>query len=144
MPYGIRIFLFAAALILFTRPFSPPVFAILDSESMDCLGCHDAIFASDAPVEFCPLPECPHPVGVDYISAAFRNPSLVPPNLLNPAIRLPGGILGCGACHIPFDDRHLDAAAARKLAKNSIPPAPDPMLVTDNRRSELCLSCHLK
>lgn len=115
----------------------------LDRESLDCLSCHDAVIASDVIMRVCGgLPECDHPVGVDYFFVSARNPSLRAPSNLIPEIRLIGGVqIGCGTCHVPYSPiNHL----ALSVQRRSYPAVPDPTLVMENRKSELCLGCHLK
>lgn len=109
----------------------------LDPESDHCIRCH----REQVPIQFCPLVDCDHPIGIDYFAASAGNPSLRPPAALSPFIRLPGGRIGCPTCHVPyFPENHSLLAAQRP----QYPAIPDPMLVIDNRLSQLCFSCHIK
>lgn len=114
----------------------------LDTESQNCLSCHDASVATDVTLQVCSEPDCDHPIGVNYVWAATQNAGLRDPILLNPNIRLvDGGSIGCGTCHVPYNSGD-HAALSNQRAQ--YPDIPDPMLVIDNRRSELCLACHIK
>ncbi|MCL4537222.1 MAG: cytochrome c3 family protein, partial [Nitrospirae bacterium] len=64
-----------------------------------------------------------HPIGTDYMKA-YRKGRLKHPSSINPAIRLFNGRLGCGSCHNMYsrEKKHL---------------------VTSNKGSALCLSCHI-
>ena len=64
-----------------------------------------------------------HPVGVDYAYAQTTSETLKPALLLDAALRLENGKVGCVSCHDAFS----------RLAGQ---------LVVDNRGSALCLSCH--
>ena len=60
---------------------------------------------------------------------------------LDPAIRLIDGRIGCGTCHVPYTEANHQTLSNERSA---FPSVPDPLLVMDNRRSELCLECHIK
>lgn len=134
---------FAAAFLALGSP--EPASAIpsyLDTESQNCLSCHDASVATDVTLQVCSEPDCDHPIGVNYVWASSQNPGLRAPILLNPNIRLvDGGSIGCGTCHVPYNSADHSALSTQRA---QYPDIPDPMLVIDNRRSELCLACHIK
>lgn len=109
----------------------------LDKESMDCLSCH----MESIPMHFCDMKGCDHPIGNIYEASALRNRGLRPAHSLPPFIRLVSGRIGCTTCHVPFSQQDHELFA--ELRRN-YPAVPDPMLVTENRRSELCLACHVK
>lgn len=119
-----------------------PGHAFLDPDSAQCLSCHDAAFASDVTLTVCSLPNCDHPLGVDYVMASSGNHGLRQPFDLDPSIKLVNNNIGCTTCHVPYSvDDHSILSAMRKTV---YPESPDPMLVMDNRISELCLGCHIK
>ena len=107
--------------------------------SLICLGCHDGTVATStigsshamlAGVrEGFSMPEGfvwrDHPIGVLYPNDRneFRPASLVSKR----GIRLPEGRIECISCHDPHDSAGVDN-----------------MLVKSNRRSALCLTCHIK
>jgi predicted CXXCH cytochrome family protein len=108
----------------------------VDSQSMNCLSCHDGSIGAtaDSEVSFdgtpanalsqgaVPVIGRSHPVGADYATAT-RRATLRPDSGRNPAVRLYEGKVGCGSCHSIFSGRAG-------------------MLVMDNGRSALCLECH--
>jgi predicted CXXCH cytochrome family protein len=106
--------------------------------SLVCLGCHDGTLASstvgsahamlagvragfDVPDGFVWRD---HPIGVPYPSGdrAYRPIGMVPDS-----VRMPEGRIECVSCHDPHN-------TSREAA----------MLVMSNRRSALCLACHIK
>jgi predicted CXXCH cytochrome family protein len=103
----------------------------IDSESLGCLGCHDGSVAGggDAMAARGGVWEhggdvgLSHPIGIDYARSALRNSALTPVGELNPAVRLVGGLVGCGSCHDAFSKAQYQ-------------------LVLDNTGSALCLQCH--
>jgi predicted CXXCH cytochrome family protein len=103
----------------------------IDEESRGCLGCHDGSVATGGETMAAQGGAwdhggdvgITHPIGIRYAENAMRNRALVPVAELNPAIRLPGGMVGCGSCHDSFS-----------TAKHQ--------LVLDNTGSSLCLQCH--
>ncbi|MFQ5586436.1 MAG: hypothetical protein ACE5GF_06415 [Thermodesulfobacteriota bacterium] len=97
--------------------------ATLDPESTRCLSCHNKTVPFDTANH--------HPVGIVYSEAAP----------LDPAIRLFNGRIGCATCHVPYSEAYHQALTDERSA---FPSIPDPFLVIDNRRSELCLACHVK
>ncbi len=100
--------------------------AFLDSFSRECLTCHDGTISKMSSVG---VREglwkhgigLSHPVGVRYP----REGDFVNRDFLPREIRLFDGKVGCLSCHDPY-------AKGRNL------------LVMNNRRSRLCLSCHKK
>ena len=108
--------------------------------SLICLSCHNGTVATSAVGsshamlagvrEGFEMPEGfalrDHPIGVEYPAneKGFRPRTMV---LAEGTIRLPEGRLECVSCHDPHN--------ASGVAK---------MLVKSNRRSALCLSCHVK
>lgn len=117
-------------------------YAFLDPDSAQCLSCHDAAVATDVTLQVCSLPNCDHPFGVDYVMAASDNHGLRQPFDLDPSIKLINNNIGCTTCHVPYSTE--DHAILSAMRKTVYPASPDPMLVMDNRISELCLGCHLK
>ncbi len=107
--------------------------------SLICLGCHDGTIATStigsshamlAGVrEGFKVPEGfirrDHPIGVPYPSdrRKYHPRALVE----NGGVRLPAGRIECVSCHDP----HNESGVARLLIKS-------------NRRSALCLTCHMK
>lgn len=121
---------------------SSPGHAFLDPDSIECMSCHDAAVATDVTLQVCSLPDCDHPVGVDYVMAASSNHGLKQPFDLDPSIKLVNNSVGCTTCHVPYSpDDHTILSTMRGTV---YPESPDPMLVMDNRISELCLGCHRK
>lgn len=113
----------------------------MDSESIECLSCHDGGAAADVTLEVCMLFGCDHPLGVDYVILSATNRGLRSLAALPASIKLKGNSIGCGTCHVPYQDSdHAVLSSLRKL----FPEIADPMLVMDNRKSELCLGCHIK
>ena len=105
---------------------------LLDPVTLDCLSCHSGSVAPAADVTISDLPYMTytgpgrsHPVGIDYARAAGRNRELRSLENLSPSISLYEGKVGCASCHNPYSEESL-------------------MLVMNNRRSALCLECHLK
>jgi len=96
--------------------------------SVACQACHDGVIGQDGhwSVQEQIVPsrrDLGHPVGVDYPSAQIRSTTLNAVPMLNPAIGLEGGTVGCTSCH----------DALSRVPKQ---------LVIDNRGSALCLACH--
>ena len=96
--------------------------------SMDCQACHDGIIGEDG--HWSAQPQIAsdgrdrgHPVGVEYSGAQMRSATLMTVTLLDPAIGLEDGTVGCSSCH----------DALSRIPKQ---------LVIDNRGSALCLACH--
>jgi len=102
----------------------------LDAESRACVTCHDGSAAGEAGLRGAiAMPSDlgrEHPVGVRFASAhggAWDGPRLHPARALDPRIRLFNGALGCGSCHSPYSREPR-------------------LLVVNNSKSALCLSCH--
>lgn len=107
--------------------------------SLICLGCHDGTVATSiinaahsmlAGVrEGFAMPEGhmwrDHPIGVVYRHdpREYRSQGFVEAQ----GIRLPGGRIECISCHDPHDEHEIPG-----------------MLVKSNRKSALCLTCHIK
>jgi len=131
--------LFIAILLL---GISSPGYSFLDPDSAQCLSCHDASIATDVTLQVCSLPNCDHPLGVDYVLASSSNFGLKKPLNLDPSITLVNNSIGCTTCHVPYSV--ADHTILTAMRKTVYPASPDPMLVMDNRKSELCLGCHIK
>ncbi|CAG1066203.1 hypothetical protein BAC1_01809 [uncultured bacterium] len=114
----------------------------MDKESLECLGCHDAAVATDVTFQVCSEPDCDHPFGIDYLTLALSNKGLKNPSLLPQPIKLVNNsTIGCGTCHVPFKKNDHSILSSMR---NLYPEIPDPMLVMDNRQSQLCFGCHSK
>ncbi len=132
-------FLLPAVILLLFNP-AAALSGALDADSVRCISCHESLSDPDMPGRVCHSAGCNHAVGLDYAAFAARNPGYAPPAKLNPAMKLPNGILGCTTCHVPYseDDHKI---LAEKRADTSMP---DPMLAVDNTGSRLCIECHRK
>lgn len=126
-----------ASSIAHTKSWTPPepqtMRDTLDQVSMDCVSCHEgsvgplatfSIAGEQAGLSFQGM-SFSHPIGMDYARAAAENRELRPLDDLSPLISLYEGKVGCASCHNPFSHE-------------------DEMLVFSNRRSALCLECHIK
>lgn len=110
----------------------------LDPESAACIECHSGYF-TDGTVTH---PDgSSHAIGMDYASRAATDPGLTPAPSLDKSLRLPGGRVGCGTCHVPYSEADHERLSAERAR---IPEIPDPMLNIDNKGSALCLACHRK
>lgn len=126
---------------LFLAWFASPSIA-LDRESLECLGCHDAAVATDVTLQVCSEPNCDHPFGVDYRNISSSNKGLKSPLMLPQPIKLVNNNdIGCGTCHVPFKQQDHSILSSMR---NLYPEIADPMLVMDNRQSQLCFGCHTK
>lgn len=106
----------------------------LDPVSLQCMSCHDGSLSSNGDVKitgehgFALSPtngQGSHPIGIKYKRAMRSQGGLRPPSLLDPAIMLINGKVGCASCHNIYSK--------------------EPKLLTmSNRGSALCLSCHDK
>lgn len=105
-------------------------FGRLDTESETCMTCHDGTTATDVgshnlsgSLSFDGSRE--HPLAVRYQDnrSGGRDIRVVEPSRLDRRIRLFGQSIGCGSCHSPYS-KHRD------------------LLVIENERSRLCLTCH--
>jgi len=126
----------SASRIAHTKSWTPPnretLDESLDQVSLDCLACHEG---SVAPAANFSLPSesrltfrgmsFSHPIGMDYAQTATSNRELRAVDDLSPMISLYEGKVGCASCHNPFSHE-------------------EEMLVFNNRRSALCLECHIK
>ncbi|ORJ59599.1 cytochrome c3 family protein [Geothermobacter hydrogeniphilus] len=126
----------SASRIAHTKSWTPPtrdtLDKALDQVSLDCLTCHEG---SVGPAAKFSLPNernltfrgtnFSHPIGMDYAQAASSNRELRSVDDLSPMISLYEGKVGCASCHNPFSHE-------------------EEMLVFNNRRSALCLECHIK
>ena len=82
---------------------------VLDTESRQCLECHDGVNATEArnttsrdrSVGYVGDRQRSHPIGVRYrdISSQRRDVRLRPAGLLPATVRLPDGMVGCVSCH---------------------------------------------
>lgn len=126
----------SASRVAHTKSWTPPerdaIGQVLDQVSMDCLTCHEG---SVGPVASFSTPDVTqlsfqgttfsHPIGMVYAEVAENNRELRSMDDLSPLISLYEGKVGCGSCHNPFSHEAE-------------------MLVFSNKRSALCLECHLK
>lgn len=139
------IFFLTLPAVLISGGIADAVFPVtLDSQSIECLSCHDAALAVDTTITtICGQPECDHPIGIDYAFLSMGNAALKPVSSLQPSIVLiSNNMIGCGTCHVPYSAAdHSTLTTLRRLYKTTIP---DPMLVMDNSQSKLCLECHMK
>lgn len=121
------------------RDVSTPDRFVPGPTSLICMSCHNGTVAAstigasgrvlaDERVGF-ELPETAalhdHPIGVPYPSnrKGYRPPGGVESR----GVALPNGRVECISCHDPHDAKGVDK-----------------MLVMSNRRSDLCLACHIK
>ncbi|MBI2400390.1 MAG: hypothetical protein HYV23_04945 [Deltaproteobacteria bacterium] len=132
----------AIFLVFLALFFSPQISTAMDRESLECLGCHDAAVATDVTLQVCSEPNCDHPFGIDYRALSLSNHGLKSPNMLPQPIKLVNNsTIGCGTCHVPFKSQDHSILSSMR---NLYPEIPDPMLVIDNRQSQLCFGCHTK
>ncbi len=109
-----------------------------NQDSRLCLGCHDGTLATnilspdlnailgsfrgETPKNFCLAQG--HPVGIDYRLAQLSSKGrLRDPSMLDPALKLENGQVGCTSCHDPNSEHRAK-------------------LVMSNTGSRLCFSCH--
>jgi hypothetical protein len=107
---------------------------LLDSGSVECLGCHQDSITVNEPLQVCHQGDCDHLLGVSYASFSSKNRGLVPPERLDQAIKLIDGKVGCLSCHTRYIAADHENVAA----------ADDTMLSVDNTGSGLCAACHRK
>ena len=112
--------------------------APLDPDSARCVRCHESYVDPALPGLACHSAGCNHPVALDYAAFAAANPGYAPPEELDPAMTLRGGIMGCTTCHRPYSGNGHEISAGKGGAMA------DPMLSVDNTGSGLCLQCHRK
>lgn len=92
---------------------------IVSQDTHSCMGCHDGTLAGNITSL-----DRSHSVGIDYRLAQIKSRGrLRDPSLLDPAVKLENGQVGCTSCHDP--DSQLRAR-----------------LVMSNGGSRLCFSCH--
>ncbi len=109
----------------------------IDPISKNCLGCHSGSYASSVTINAgswdhggnFPGPDLArkHPIGIPYKEARFRHgrkTDLRPRDEVDKRINFFDGKIGCGSCHNPYGDGHNK-------------------LVMSNRRSALCITCHM-
>ncbi|MBI2412264.1 MAG: hypothetical protein HYV24_03545 [Deltaproteobacteria bacterium] len=106
----------------------------IDKASVECMECHEEVEGT-----FQHTGDTGHAVGVDYSLAASRNPGLVKPANIDPAIRLADNNISCVTCHKPYDEATHESLAAERASS-----AVDPLLSVDNSKSGLCTACHAK
>jgi len=102
---------------------------LLDQNSIECLSCHDGSVSQATSVSmnsgsFQHGSGSSHPVGVDYPKPGMKA-GFEPAQALPEEVALFQGKIGCLTCHNPYEKN-------KKL------------LVKDNSRAALCLSCHRK
>lgn len=105
----------------------------LDQESRTCISCHDGTAAGDPGIHAVPHEarntDGTHPIGMLYPRQGDRRGNsdirLVDLHRLDRRIRLFEQAVGCGSCHSVYSPQ----------------PA---LLVTNNLKSRLCLSCHIE
>jgi hypothetical protein len=107
---------------------------LLDVGSAECVVCHQDSITVNEPLQVCHQGDCDHLSGSTYASFSSKNRGLVPPERLDPAIKLVDGKIGCLSCHTPYIAADHEIVAA----------ANDPMLSVENTGSGLCAACHRK
>ena len=112
--------------------------APLGPDSVRCIRCHETYVDPGRPGLACHSDGCNHPVGLDYAAFAAKNPGYTAPEKLDPAMKFPGGIMGCTTCHSPYSPSSHETLAKKRGVR------PDPMLAVDNTASGLCMECHIK
>ncbi len=109
----------------------------IDALSKNCLSCHDGTYASSVSIKGgiwnhqaeagFPQGMSNHPIGMDYEDARVREgrkTDLRPISMVDQRIMFFEGKVGCGSCHNPYTEELM-------------------YLVKEDRRSELCFSCHM-
>ena len=131
----------------------------LDPITAGCAQCHDGTQASAVPLTagFRVRPASfgtlrrglghsgNHPVGIDYEAYALRAPRRLRPRFaLAKSIHLPEGRLSCISCHRlkPEEEANLDRGRTYWLTRQTC--VASKQFTRSLRRSELCLSCHIK
>ena len=101
----------------------------IDPLSLDCLGCHDGVTASEVRISVSEggviqhSASSAHPIGTDYAEYSNFDTSVEPISSLPPEILLVDGKMGCPSCHVPYDTVHG-------------------ALVITQQGSKLCFTCH--
>lgn len=102
----------------------------LDTESKDCMGCHDGTAASEAGSHSVRSNDLDtpsdHPIGVPMRTTERTRRGdfkLANAGSLDRRVRLFNGNLGCGSCHSVYSKQPAE-------------------LVMSNQKSKLCLTCH--
>ncbi|MBI5492230.1 MAG: hypothetical protein HY893_04770 [Deltaproteobacteria bacterium] len=139
---GIKKYILFLCVILFIPSLARATLTF-DSQTSECLSCHKEISVDES--RFCAQLNCDHPFAVDYAAISEKNRGLFPPDELPPEIGLmEGRLMGCPTCHVRFTEAdHLALSSERKIWRLDQQGSPDPMLVMDNRRNQLCVSCHV-
>jgi|GEM_PF-3567762 len=128
----------------------PPL--ILDSDSEACLRCHNETGASNivvksalAPMQIWGGRTANHPVGMIYDQFQAKAPEeFVPRQMLNPAIELVDGRVGCLSCHAlkSFGVNEHHPATSNLFPVDSNNCTASDQLTVWGRQTDLCLSCH--
>lgn len=108
----------------------------LDSATKACMMCHKM----DTGKHFGPS-HTAHLVGMDYVSVAELDPTLVTAGRLDPRIKLVDGRISCITCHREYD---AESHRVSDEDRNNADAPMYPFLRVDNRGSGLCLKCHKK
>ena len=101
----------------------------IDPISLDCLGCHDGVTASEVSISMGPggavlqSASSSHPIGTDYLAYTSVDTSVPSINELPSEILLVDGKVGCPTCHVPYGNVHG-------------------ALVITQQGSKLCFTCH--
>jgi len=103
----------------------------IDRMSLECIECHDRHITE--PVDSLGAGKWEHfnkkqnhPIGVSYEKSSTREiRQFRPASMLSKEIKLFDGKIGCGTCHNIYSKERF-------------------MLVVNNRKSMLCLECHIK
>ncbi len=108
----------------------------LDDATRGCIKCHKM----DVGKHFGPA-HTVHIVGIDYVEAARRSPSLVSAGSLDPRLKLVDGRVSCITCHTEYvQESHTESY----MERDNPEATRYPMLRVDNSGSGLCLKCHRK
>lgn len=126
----------------------------LDSDSEDCLQCHNGAHASriiaksaSSSLQIRDGRSAYHPIGMVYGQNQAQSPDkFVPPQILNPDIKLVDGRVGCRSCHAL---KSSGTSASPSMSSNIFMEDSDNCTASDQltvwgNRTDLCLSCHIK